>query len=224
MKSYRFGGIIICLFLCNTLCAMASTARVRRSVPLLVYLDSVSSQLGCYYTIESLPSASGSTVFKGAQISDSPQTQTITALVVKLNKDLPKVFVLRDQKSPNVIHLIDKVLYNDPNYALNKIVSINYKGRLIDLPDFIGAYLNQTLTSRHAIFGPLMHFDNVTQVQVRANSETVRSVLTNCLSIKSYEHYLWTAHAWQEDDKRNIAFDYGWLSVDFNRSRTPPKE
>lgn len=213
MKLYHAVLCIVTLLLSFNLSASANdphnVGKDTNRTGLFAYMEQISSQLGCYFTVESVHSESGQNILNTVQILSDPKVKTVASLVEKLSKDVPQITVKRDTENPLVVHLIEKSIFSDPNYPLNKKTSLSYSGRLMDLPDLIGSNLKTTLTTKHAIFGPVTNTDFTTTVSVNSVDEPVRTILTKCLPFKSYGAYLWCAVSWKEDNIKFVTVDFG---------------
>ena len=178
------------------------------SLPFNDYLFTIGEKLGCFFTLEyfSYAHAGKSSKIHGIVTNDL-SIQSIPALVEKLRHDMQGFVIEQDGKNPKILHIIDEALKNDKNYAMNKMVSLNYSGTLggcdiFDANDkavaktsgLISAiskqldgiqYGTETSGSQGAIS------DCITLVNVNSTNTAVRSILTDSIALDNYKVILW---------------------------------
>jgi len=174
------------------------------------YLHYMGGRLDCHFTLE----------YRGFSITVQPTLQrwgtkltneagvsSISLLVSKLRRDLPTFNVVGNSKRPNVIHIVERALEEDPDYVMNKRLSLKYSGPLAGyqtatskfdgLANTVGRTLRGIKTSHIPAEGYSFSFvigdDIATEVSINATNETVRSIFTECIPLGKYKAVLWQA-------------------------------
>lgn len=181
-------------------------------------LDENGSKLGCNFTIDyrgyaitGKESKANPFYIQYTQVRADLDADSIPTLVSKLRGYLDGFIVVPDAKNPKIIHIIENVLADDPNYVLNKKISLEYSGSLAGTnvptkPGFamlVGGLLPAVAEKAGDIRGGLetsgssgfggFSWDGVTQINVNATNETVRSIFTDYLPATNYNPVMWTA-------------------------------
>jgi hypothetical protein len=175
------------------------------------FLYETSAKLGCHFTLE----RQGGRITGNESKATLPvridlSADSIPSLVSKLRDYLDGFIVVQDANNPKIVHIIEKVLADDKNYALNKRISLNYFGKLartnIPIPakpgyeTTTGGLLAAVAEKAGDIRGGSddstflgMAGDCCTRINVNATNETVRSILTDCLPSANYNPVMWRA-------------------------------
>jgi hypothetical protein len=133
--------------------------------------------------------------------------------------------VVPDAKNPKIIHIIEKVLADDENYALNKKITVHYSGLLEGtnitvMPingrsTLVGGLLPAVAEKAGDIRAGLensgassgggsgLATDSITKVNINATNETVRSIFTDCLPTANYNPVMWTAVTTKRGNAQN---------------------
>jgi hypothetical protein len=182
-------------------------------------LDENGTKLGCNFTIEyqgygitGKESKANPFYTQYTKVQADLDADSIPSMVSKLRDYLDGFMVVPDSKNPKIIHIIEKVLADDKNYALNKKISVHYSGllgrtiitvngrsslvggllpALAEKAGDIRAGLENTGASSGG--GGGLATDNITEVNINATNETVRSIFTDCLPTANYNPVMWTA-------------------------------
>jgi hypothetical protein len=212
---------------------IASASPVKSSKPyrsFLRILDENGEKLGCSFTIEyrgyavtGKESKANPFYTQYTKVRADLDADSIPSLLSKLRDYLDGFMVVQDSKNPKIIHIIDKVLAEDKNYALNKKINVSYSGLLeaTNVPvmpitghaTLVGGLLPAVAekagdirdgleTSGSSGFGGYS-WDNVTQINVNATNETVRSIFTDCLPTANYNPVIWVAVTSKRNNVQN---------------------
>ena len=173
------------------------------------YVRLAGERLGCHFTLEMFyPPKFGSEPIYRLFIDDDPNVKSVDALLKKLSKDVKPMAFVRCVDNPSVIHVIDKRLLGLKGYAIEKKVTVKYRGTV----DMLTAELYKLLgkrINRKGIGGMRDVFDDhVTVVSVNAKDRRVREVLTDCLPLKGYHTVLWRAETRTVDGKPYTTVQY----------------
>jgi|SRR5665213_416104 len=194
-------------------------------------LDENGENLGCSFTIEYRGYAVTGKESKAdpfytqyTKVRADLDADSIPSLVSKLRDYLDGFMVVPDAKNPKIIHIIENVLADDKNYALNKKISVHYSGLLggTNIPvmpingyatlvggllpavaEKVGDIRGGSETSGGGGFGGGSPWDSVTQINVNATNETVRSIFTDCLPTTNYNPVMWVAVTSKRNDEHN---------------------
>jgi hypothetical protein len=167
-------------------------------------------KLGCHFTLESLnyDITTGKESKADLPVREDLSAGSITEFVVKLRAYLGDFIVEPDSKNPKIVHIIEKALADDNDYPLNKVISLNYKGKIngtnIDNPEGSSTMSGGLVPALAEKAGFMMwgtvddprmstYYDLSTVVTVTATNKTVRSILTDCLPTKNYNPVMWRA-------------------------------
>jgi hypothetical protein len=188
---YTLSLILVIFWICRY-AVISSTALAQVKVPdpesnsFQAILYRLHSQLGCAFTLEyrgsfvRLGNSKVSAWLNGA--NNKFQSRDIADLVSKLKTYLEDDFIVeQDQTSPNVIHIIEKYLATNMNYALNKKVSLSYSGDYDGLISAIGKQVPRLREGGGDDGGMETTYQRDIIAKVHATNETVRSILTGCL-------------------------------------------
>jgi hypothetical protein len=164
------------------------------------YLLRIGEKLNCYYTIERL----GDTEEKPSPLAVAEVTdddvETIDALVAKLNQELTGVTATRDETNRSVIHLNEDALQKVGGYDLSRKVTLNYKG---DPYRMLGELnkLDATVGPQTSFAFPNLGADSTTPVNVNAQDQPLRQVLTFAVPLDGYNRIIWVAITSSSDNK-----------------------
>lgn len=191
LRNFVIASLTLC---CLLLPAMADTKKQNNAVDLYVYLNQEGIRLNSYFTVEDQVDP-GESVGTDILVESDPTVATSDALIKKLQKEQSTYSVIKDEENPRIIHLVDKRLFSQPKYYLNKKANIAYSGRLNDLPDKIGQQLHFDLAAKNefAIGSESIVEDSTTQVAFDAKNLSIRSILTDYIPLKNYSRLLWRA-------------------------------
>ena len=194
-------------------------------------LDENGEKLGCSFTIEyrgyritGKESKADPFYTQYTEVRADLDADSIPSLLSKLRNYLDGFLVVQDSKNPKIIHIIEKVLADDENYALNKKISVHYSGLLGGtivpvmpingsatlvgglLPavaEKAGDIRSGSDTSGGGGGAGGSPWDDVTQINVNATNETVRSIFTDCLPTANYNPVMWVAVTSKRNDEHN---------------------
>jgi len=193
-------------------------------------LDENGENLGCSFTIEYRGYAVTGKESKAdpfytqyTKVRADLDADSIPSLVSKVRDYLDGFMVVPDAKNPKIIHIIENVLADDKNYALNKKISVHYSGLLggtnvLVMPingrsTLVGGLLPAVAKKAGDIRGGLetagssgfggFSWDGVTQINVNATNETVRSIFTDCLPTTNYNPVMWVAITSKRNNAQN---------------------
>src|ERR1035437_1744719 len=197
---------------------IASTNSVQPLRPrVLNFMDvlrETGTKLGCHFTLEYQGfGITGKETKATLPVRVDLSADSIPSLISRLRDYLDGFMVEEDAKNLKIVHIIEKVLADDKNYALNKRISLNYFGRLaptnIPIPakpgyeTTTGGLLAAVAEKAGDIRGGSddvginnflgMVSDRGTRINVNATNETVRSILTDCLPAANYSPVMWRA-------------------------------
>lgn len=99
-------------------------------MPYRDYLSVVGAKLGCYFTLEYRHQGPAMTMLM-AEVTDDLSITSIDSLLRKLRRDLNAFAIFQDQRNPRILHLVDRVLQQQPGYPLDKKLSLDYRGNLV---------------------------------------------------------------------------------------------
>jgi hypothetical protein len=215
-------------------------------------LDECSAKLGCHFTVEyrdftiTGKSSQESKVAIGWMVASPVRTDfradSIPSLISNLRDYLDDFNVVRDSKNPGIVHIIEKVLADDPNYALNKKISVHYSGLLshTNVPDpnrpgfqiEVGGLLAAVTEKVPDItegaesaggggFGGSLPSDRITQVSINTTNETVRSIFTDSLPAVDYHAVMWTAVTTKRGNLNVLATPGSCVMVHFFGPKKP---
>ena len=190
-------------------------------IPIFLIEDDLresAAKLGCHLTLEyqGLGIGDGGGTKVAEPQHDQFNADSVASFLSKLRAYLDAFIIERDVKNPKILHIIQKVLADDKDYALNQKISVEYSGRIVptnvpiiprpaSAPWFrtegglipaVAEKIKEDIregTEDNNI--PGMVGDASTRVNVHATNETVRSIFTDCLSITNYNAILWRAVA-----------------------------
>ena len=137
---------------------------------------------------------------------------SIPAFVTNLRNYLDGFVVVEDARNPKILHIIDKALAEDPDYVLNKRISLKYSGGLrptwseekpMDPPvgglipalaQKAGRYYSSPVDTpgRQASVLRLTLSEPNLQLSIDATNQTVRSIMTDYLPLGK-KPILWRA-------------------------------
>jgi hypothetical protein len=175
---------------------------VKNSVVLNDYMIKQGEQLHCNFTIETFNSDNfvSSLDDLSIRILDDNEVTNLNLLVFKLRRDIPGCNVYLDTSNSNVIHFVDMKLMRLKDYALNKEISVTYSGLLEGgLVQQISQQVPEISPDR-SISSVEPYIDVTTKVNIKANNQSVRRILTDCLSLKNYGSFRWRATTKAQDD------------------------
>jgi hypothetical protein len=141
-------------------------------------------------------------------VTTNLSADSIPAFVSNLRNYLDGFVVVEDARNPRILHIIDKVLADDPDYPLNKRISLKYSGGLAPNLDtgnklsFVsigglipalapkaGRIMSASEDSSTSAFD---YSHPLPQISVDATNETVRSIMSDCLPLGD-KPVLWRA-------------------------------
>lgn len=157
--------------------------------------------------------------------------ESLGSFISKLRDYLDGYIVQQDAKNPKIVHIIEKVLADDPNYALNRKISLNYSGNIngtnIDNPTngsstlmgglvpTVGEQVGEVVRGLGDNDVQTSFFDFDTVVSVTATNQTVRSIFTDCLPSASYKTIMWQAVRIEREGKTCVEVEFNgqtnWL-------------
>ena len=160
--------------------------------PLPDYLWDMSEKLGCYFTMEDVPTTGDTEPPRiwGEEIEPDDSITTIDDLVAKLDADLADYHAVRSTVNPKVVHLIAHELLG-PGYLMDRSVSVDYSGSIRLLPDAIGALVGGEMGAKNefAIGGGYPTGDWTTEVDIAVENQSVRDVLTGAVPLAEYSTF-----------------------------------
>lgn len=167
------------------------------------YLIDACEKLDCYFTVE-----------RGVYRKDrfSPLTSlnvlpeevgTVDELVEKLRRELKgvKVEVVKEDGKPPVIHLIEESLAESKDYALDRRVSLTFRGTLSELLTRLEQESGRVSEQRAGTFPVTPPSDSETKTQLKVKDGSVREVLTEAVLLEGYARFLWEAALEEQDGK-----------------------
>lgn len=178
------------------------------------------AKLGCYFTLEyqSFSVTGEASLVQKVVTTNSLSADSIPAFVANLRKYLDGCVVVEDSTNPKILHIIDKTLAADPNYLLNKSISLKYSGGLrptystesLTNPPVGGLIPALAQKAGHIMSAPVdsasgfrSAFDFTEpnfQLSIDATNQTVRSIMADSLPLGK-KPILWRAvtHKYQGD-------------------------
>lgn len=184
-----FGVLVIP---CHSL-AEGEKAAARQSLG--AYTIDVGSRFDCYFTIEDVRPVSG----PHQSLCDTPvriagNKRSLAEVLDELREDLPTFDIVVPKENTGVVHIIDRRLVETQNNALNRRVTVDYRGGLQSLVSYLGTHLHLPVRSGSILIGmgPAV-CDEATQVSVKGQGLVVRRALTDYLPLSQYNRLLWEA-------------------------------
>lgn len=202
--------------------AAAAEAKPPRNVPVERFLFDAGDRCDCYFTIERWDERRdrrrGPSPFD-TDLNDAEHLTEIEPLIEKLRGELKGVAIVRNQRNPKVIHLIEESLLKPEDYPVEQKTSVNYSGAIANLPEALGRsipgieatagrnYPGAIILNLGGIPSDVFN-DDLTQVKVAVENETVRNILTHCAPLQGYRRILWRATTFAEGGGFKTAVQY----------------
>lgn len=178
---------------------------VRRSLP--EYIHYMAVKLDFYFTFEETGNLQGGrpSIQNIEDFDADVDIATVDALAAHLDS-LENVTAFRSARNPKVIHLVADDLLID-GYVMDRRVSVEkYAGGINRLADRLGEALRGKIQSKRGGVFPPLWGDGVTQVQVSADQEIVRDVLTSAVPLDRYRRRIWVAEQRDATSPVEIAY------------------
>lgn len=208
------GGGLHCLADTNAIVALTNMTAKQRSHHARFFMDVLrenGSKVGCHFTLEyQSDGITGNASLLDMPVKTDLNADSVPSLVSKLRDYLDGFIIVRDSENPKVVHIIEKVLADEPDYVLNKRINVKYSGSLdpTNVPDMnrpgsevaVGGLLAAVAEKAGRIRGGSLDSTfmgmagdhGATRINVNATNETVRSILTDCLPA-NYNPIMWRA-------------------------------
>jgi len=172
-------------------------------MPYTDFLFAAGDRLDCYFTIETWwHSEKNPSCFNGLRIRDE-KLASVDALIAKLKRDIPGSNIVRDKDNRRIIHLIEKGLFKQEDYVIEKETALEYSGALQDLPTALGK-VEPRIGRCDSASGSDLQNDVVTTVKVHLDKEKVRKILGDAVPIQDYRRILWVGKTLIQMDGRSI--------------------
>jgi hypothetical protein len=221
------GGLLGCYDIANADETIGTNQQTQTSFT----IDGLSencAKLGCYLTFESQSfSVTGKASLVQNMVTTNLSADSIPAFESILRNYLDGFVVVEDARNPKILHIIDKALAEDPDYVLNKRISLKYSGGLrptwskekpFDPPvgglmpalaPKAGRIMSSALDRSGAVLRSAFDFREPNlQLSIDATNQTVRSILTDYLPLGN-KPILWRAAT--EKDQGEV-----WVLVECN--------
>lgn len=189
---------------------MAGFDDATKNWPWWEWLNVYTKEYGCLFTIEFAYRSPNDPDSCPEFFSEEEKFASIEALLEELQKRVPYLTAVRDQKRPEIIHLIDRELLKRDDYVLNQPVTIDYVGN----PDgLIPAIAPQIAGIDPRRLVEDVASDEVSKITVHARNAPLRSVLTDYVPLTVYSNVIWQARTWLKPDSAVTGFRYEWLGL-----------
>ena len=189
--------------------AVAGTITNQRDLVMLQdYLFKAGDRFNCYFTIESFDENNGGPLFHHQWINakdwiaTDSKIRNINDLKSFLEGRLPNYEVVVDQKTPHILHFIQKKLNLLEDYVLNDHTSLTYSGFLgpgrIEGGEGLAVVLGRRLNGRIGyqnvgVLNITLFDDYYTSITVNAKDSIVRNILTDFVPLSKYKRIIWLA-------------------------------
>lgn len=177
-------------------------------------LEKRGAELGCHFTLEYRGKSITGEVSKAALSNlvsvRNLDAESIPSFLSLLRKYLDGFIIEPDSGNPNIVHIIEKVLVNDPSYPLNKEVTISYSGKFgatyaqkangyleTASTGLFGAVAEKVKDLRRGSFSDLSvgagYAADRSVINVDIANEAARNVLSDYVPLKNYNAVIWRA-------------------------------
>ena len=201
----------ICLIASALVMSAAETKNTRPHYSLPYTLVKIGQERGIFFTVEELPQTSGQTgapTGGGLHLPDElARDSAVRALesderIKSIEAETPSIAFGRTARTdPSVVHVIDNRAGELKSPLDEKLSNFEFDGTIVKLIQALQARgIRIALLPGGTIGDPLlMRNDHGTVVHVRAQQQTVRDILSNCVPLKGYSHVLWMARTITQD-------------------------
>jgi len=156
------------------------------------YLYQAGDKAHCFFTIERTPFDS-LTPWSYMDFQGTPCPESVDGIIKILRKKLKGVQIIRSTEDPVVIHVIDASLQQIDHYVMERRTSIHFTGIAYELPTVVGRNLNYEMYAGSRGSNLYAFNDYTTRLDVDAQDQQVRWILTMSLPLSSYRRILWIA-------------------------------
>lgn len=160
------------------------------------YLAYMSKVLDFHYTIEQIDSApeDSVSVLRIRKFDRAIDSDTVDQFVARCNASMQEVTLRKSESNPHIVHVVARDLPADDN-PLDCRISIDaFRGTLVELVEAVGSRTEGKIVACQGIGFPLLdRGDITTRVQITADNERVRDILSRAVPERGYEHLAWTA-------------------------------
>ena len=214
-------GLVLALVLCLLPRGIIASDAGDSSQPKKEYWESYvrrsGERLGCHFTMEMLWPKHDAGIYS-LLLDDDANIQSVDALIEKLTRDVRPMAFVRSVNNPSVVHVIDRELLKQEGYALEKKVTVKYRGvvdgLLVELHKHVKSITRKTSGSWRTVFD-----DHTTKVSVDAKNLRMREVLTDCVPLENYHPILWRTQTRIVDGKPYTTLQYYGPKSTWRRER-----
>jgi hypothetical protein len=171
--------------------------------PLFDYLQALGNKFDCFFTLEAAWGSDESIGnFQTRRIANNGNDITVQLEKVsnvemaleELQRSVPGFSYSIDSSKPQIIHIIDTRLNQQPNPLNSILPSIDFHDRVLELLNTIGK--QESMIKRQMSFdtGEMKLYDSSSIVKVQAVSLSVREILSNFIALtERRSRILWIA-------------------------------
>jgi len=176
-------------------------------VPLEDFLVRCGNKLNCHFTIERMDSTA--TLQSALEVAGvfSEEVATIDQLILKLQKELDSVVVLRYADRPSVIRIVESKLFSMKGYPLSQKITIKFSGKIDRMVSEIHKMVDNVglITSDGRV---LWSNDTVTKVDIAFEDKSILFVLTNSINLTANRRIIWESLTVQDKSKEFTLIHY----------------
>lgn len=163
-------------------------------------LTDLGLRFDCWFTIERTSTPTSRTLAR-ARFEIGAEVKSREALLGALKRQLQGAVIEVDPAHPQVFHVIENSLAEDPDYAMDKPATMKFSGVLADLPEKIGDVV-PGIDMRRGGGNSDAFNDHSTRAELEATNKPVRDILTHAVPIEKYEPVLWIAETFEREGKQ----------------------
>jgi hypothetical protein len=174
--------------------SMSSTPEMEQ-VSLLALLSELGDAQDRYFTIEEAwQPGEPMNSMEAYQVTKGSLKTPVLQRLKELQQVIPHFTFEINQKSPHIIHIIDKRLVGQNGYALEQVLKeIDFKGKTRELVSAIAAKGVTIEPQNTYAVGVPFEVDWTTEIHVNGEGLKVRDALTNFIPLEGYKRTIWVA-------------------------------